>query len=178
MKTIVLGAGCFWCTEAVFQRVKGVSSVVSGYAGGGTSGEPGYWDLHVPGNTYAEVIQVTYDPEILPLAVVLEVFFGTHNPTVLQQPGTADKGAEYRSIILCSEEELEDAEAAKKKAQEDWDDPILTEIRVLDKFTEAEIEHQNYYNRNEGSNPYCQVVINPKLDKFRKRFDTLVKEDS
>lgn len=176
MKTIVLGGGCFWCTEAVYQRVKGVEKVVSGYAGGGTGTDPSYWDLHTGAHGHAEVIEVTYDPAILPLETVFEIFFATHDPTTTNQPGTADMGQEYRSIILCAEDELEIAREAKNNAQRSWDRPIITEIVVLDEFHEAEAGHQNFYNENQGVG-YCQVIINPKLEKFRKNFAHLLKED-
>jgi methionine-S-sulfoxide reductase len=115
MDSIVLGSGCFWCIEAVFQRVKGVINVVSGYAGGGTEVQPNYNSIHSPQHNHAEVIQVTYDPQIIELSTLLKIFFGTHDPTTNQQPGTADKGSEYRSIILCKQEELVIAEQAKQQ---------------------------------------------------------------
>lgn len=173
-KSIVLGGGCFWCTEAVFQRLRGVESVVSGYAGGGADDIPDYWSLHKPGNEHAEVIRVTYDPEQISLETLLEVFFNTHDPTTNQQPGTADKGEEYRSIVLYGEGEAEVAEAARTQAQEEWSDPIITELKPLDKFTPAEDEHQDFYNRNKGRNGYCSVIIDPKLKKFNERFADLL----
>ncbi len=170
MKTIVLGGGCFWCIEAVFQRVKGVDSVVSGYAGGDTV-DPTY---HNHGN-HAEVIQVSYDPSTINLETILEIFFGVHDPTTDgPQENTIDQGEAYRSIILCAENELEIVDKAKQKAQASWNDPIITEIKVLDTFYPAEDYHQNYFNQNESA-PYCQVVINPKLEKFRKNFSSHLK---
>lgn len=165
MKTIVLGGGCFWCTEAVFQRLKGVESVVSGYAGG-----------DIPNPTYhnhgrhAEVVEVTYDPTVITLKQLLEIFFSVHDPTTLNQPGTADVGMSYRSIILCDESELTIAKTVKQEAQKQWNNPIITEINVLDTFYPAEDYHQNYYNQNPEAG-YCQVIINPKLEKFRKKFN-------
>lgn len=169
MNNIVLGGGCFWCIEAVFQRVRGVESVVSGYAGGETP-NPTY-DNH--GN-HAEVVRVSYDSTAISLQQLLEIFFGTHDPTTLNQPGTADVGPGYRSIILCSEEELSTAQSALIEAQKVWEDPIITEIKVLDRFYPAEDYHQNYYNQNPQVG-YCQVIINPKLEKFQKKFHDYLK---
>lgn len=174
MKTIVLGGGCFWCTEAVFQRVKGVEKVVSGFAGGEPDEEPDYWKIHDADNNHAEVVQVTYDETVINLRVILEIFFGTHDPTTSQQPGTADSGSEYRSIILCSEDELDTAQAAKDAAQKNWDQPIITEIKLLDTFTPAEEAHQNYYNENQSAG-YCQVIINPKIAKLEQKFAEYLK---
>jgi methionine-S-sulfoxide reductase len=165
MKSIVLGGGCFWCIEAVYQQVKGVSKVVSGYAGGDLA-NPTYSDH----GTHAEVVQITYDENQLTLDTILEIFFNVHDPTTLNQPGTADDGPSYRSIILCSDSELDKAEAIKEKAQELWDKPIITEIAMLKEFYPAEDYHQDYYNQNQNSG-YCQVIINPKLAKFRAKFE-------
>ncbi len=164
MKSIVLGGGCFWCTEAVFQRIKGVESVMSGYAGG-TTKNPTY-NSH---GDHAEVIKVSYDESIISLQELLDVFFGSHDPTTTNQPGTVDEGPSYRSIILCSQDELELAEQAKETAQENWENPIITEIKILDGFYPAEDYHQNFYNTNPQVG-YCQVIINPKLDKLQKNF--------
>lgn len=169
MKQIVLGGGCFWCIEAVFQQVKGVERVVSGYAGGDKP-NPTY---HNHGN-HAEVVQLTYDESVITLTQLLEIFFSVHDPTTLQQPGTADYGESYRSIILVAEDELEIALKAKDSEQNNWDNPIITEIKVLDTFYPAEDYHQNYYQNNSEAG-YCQVIINPKLDKFRKHFSELSK---
>ncbi len=175
MKKIVLGGGCFWCTEAVFQRVKGVENVVSGFAGGDKDDDPDYRKIHNADNNHAEVVEVTYDESVISLEQLLEIFFGTHDPTTLNQPGTADMGSEYRSIILCDEDELEIAHAAKEKAQENWDKPIITEVNVLDTFYPADDSHQDFYNRNTGVG-YCQVIINPKLEKFQKNFAKYMKD--
>ena len=169
MKNIVIGGGCFWCIEAVFQRVKGVDSVVSGYAGGDKP-NPTY---HNHGN-HAEVIQLSYDETVISLDTILEIFFYVHDPTTLNQPGTADSGPSYRSIILCESQELEAVTKAKEKAQELWDKPIITEIAILDTFYPAEDYHQNFYNQNQGVG-YCQVIINPKLAKFQSKFSQLLK---
>jgi len=163
MKSIVLGSGCFWCTEAIYQQVKGVLSVVSGYAGG-TEDNPTY-EKH--GN-HAEVVRIDYDENQISLDIILEIFFYVHNPTTLNRQGN-DVGTQYRSIILCEQTELELAEKAKLQASELWDDPIVTEVEVLEKFYEAEDYHQDFYNQNQNSG-YCQVVINPKLSKFQAKF--------
>ena len=176
-KTIVLGGGCFWCTEAVFQRLKGVSEVVSGFAGGDSETEPNYNSIHFDDKGHAEVIHVTYDSDVIGLETLFEVFFNTHDPTTNHQPGTADAGDEYRSIILCAEDELETANAAKEEAQKNWDKPIITEIKVFEKFFPADDSHQDFYNRNSSRVPYCQVVIDPKLEKFYKKYAELVKDD-
>ncbi len=168
MKSIVLGGGCFWCIEAVFQRVKGVSKVVSGYAGGDLE-SPSY-ENH---GSHAEVAKITYDESVIKLPKLLEIFFYIHDPTTLNRQGN-DVGESYRSIILCDESELGIAQEAKKEAQNLWDDPIVTEILVLDKFNPAEDYHQNYFNQNQ-SNPYCQVVINPKVAKFETKFKGFMK---
>lgn len=169
-KTIVLGSGCFWCIEAVFQQVKGVSEVVSGYAGG-EEPDPTYRNH----GTHAEVIQATYNESVVTLPQLLEIYFGTHDPTTTNQPDTADDGPSYRPIILCAEEEIAAVHKAKGTAQSNWDNPIITEIKVLDKFYPAEDYHQDFYNQNQG-NPYCQVIINPKLAKFQKKFGKLIKD--
>ena len=174
MKTIVLGGGCFWCIEAVYQRVKGVEKVVSGYAGGGNDEQPSYMDLHTGKAGHAEVVELTYDPGIVSLETLLEIFFSVHDPTTLNQPGTADEGPEYRSIILCSKEELDIARRAKEEAQKSWGKPIITEVKELDAFYPAEENHQNFYNNNPNVG-YCQVIINPKLEKFVKKYKELLK---
>jgi len=168
MKTIVIGGGCFWCVEAVFVRVKGVERSVSGYAGGDHP-DP---DYHNHG-THAEVIQLTYNESVVSLETLLEIFFYVHDPTTLNRQGN-DVGEQYRSIILCAEDELDIAREAKDKAQKLWDDPVVTEIKVLDVFYPGEDYHQDYYNKNQGAG-YCQVIINPKIAKFEKKFAHLLK---
>ena len=168
MKSIVLGGGCFWCIEAIYQQVKGVDSVVSGYAGG-TLDSPTY-DNH--GN-HAEVVQIQYDENLITIDTLLEMFFYVHNPTTLNRQGN-DVGTQYRSIILCDKSEVELAETAKQQATELWDDPIVTEIQILDKYYKAEDYHQDYFNQNQNSG-YCQVVINPKLAKFQAKFSDYLK---
>lgn len=168
MKTIVLGGGCFWCIEAIYQQVRGVETVESGYAGGDLD-NPTYQNH----GTHAEVVQLTYDDTTIPLETILDIFFYVHDPTTLNRQGN-DVGTQYRSIILCKRDELELAEYAKKQAKELWENPIVTEIKVLDKFYKAEDYHQDYFNQNQN-NPYCQVVINPKIAKFQAKFSEYLK---
>lgn len=172
MKSIVLGGGCFWCTEAIFQGIKGVASVVSGYAGGGTDKTPDYWSIHSGNDNHAEVVRVEYDETVITLPQLLTIFFATHDPTTRNRQGY-DKGSEYRSIILCSKDELSIVEQARDTAQQYWNDPIVTEIALLDAFYEAEEHHQNYYNTNQN-NGYCQAIINPKLEKLQKQFKDFI----
>jgi len=170
------GTGCFWCTEAIFQRLKGVSKVVSGYAGG-TVKNPTYKDVCSGLTGHAEVIQITYDPKLISFPELLEVFWQTHDPTTLNRQG-ADVGTQYRSVIFYhTKEQKQLAESYKKKLTESgaFDDPIVTEISPLTEYYPAEDYHQNYYNLN-GSAPYCSYVIQPKVDKFKKVFKAKLKD--
>lgn len=162
---IVIGGGCFWCVEAVLQRVGGVKKIVSGYSGG-----------HVPNPTYeqvcskltghAEVALVEYDSSVLKLDTLLDVFFAAHDPTTPNQQG-ADKGPQYRSVIYFANEAQKTAAlAAKERAKKEWGTTIVTEISTLKKFYAAEDYHQNYYNLNKDRNPYCSAIIAPKLHKL------------
>lgn len=161
---IVLGGGCFWCLEAVYQKLHGIHSIISGYAGGHTT-EPKYREI-CNGNTgHAEVIELTFDSDIISLEDILEVFWSAHDPTTLNRQG-ADVGTQYRSIILYnSEKQRRQAEASKSSVQSNFKNPVVTEIAPLEVFYPAEDYHQNYYKNNPG-NPYCQVVIRPKLQKL------------
>jgi methionine-S-sulfoxide reductase len=164
MKTIVLGGGCFWCMEAVFQRVKGVKEVESGYAGGDLR-NPTY-ENH---GSHAEVVEITYDESIVTLEKLLEIFFYVHDPTTVNQQGN-DIGTQYRSIILCNNHiETETAHSVIKGIRDLWQNPIVTEVNLLDTFYPAENYHQNYFNNNQLAG-YCQVVINPKIAKFESKF--------
>lgn len=167
---VTFGSGCFWCTEAVFQRVRGVKSVSSGYAGGHVS-NPTYHQV-CGGNTgHAEVLQITYDPSQISYAELLEIFWKTHDPTTLNQQGN-DFGTQYRSVIFTHNEEQQKlANEYKKKLNEAgiWKDPIVTEITPFSNFYTAEKYHQNYYNQNVNQ-PYCRFVIVPKLEKFKSVF--------
>lgn len=160
------GGGCFWCTEAVFQRIDGVKSVVSGYAGGKTE-NPTYEDICTGLTGHAEVIQIEYDPAKVSFKSLLDVFWLAHDPTTLNRQG-ADRGTQYRSVIFYHDaKQKEVAEASKKAAAPNFKDPIVTEISALPKFYKAEAYHQNYYNQNPNKG-YCAVVIKPKLDKVLK----------
>jgi peptide-methionine (S)-S-oxide reductase len=170
------GNGCFWCTEAIFQRLKGVSKVVSGYAGGKLK-NPTYKEVCTGLTGHAEVIQLTYDPKVITYPELLEVFWQTHDPTTLNRQG-ADVGTQYRSVIFYhNDEQRQLAETYKKKLTEAgaFDDPIVTEISPLTEYYPAENYHQNYYNLN-GSAPYCSYVIQPKIDKFKKVFKAKLKD--
>lgn len=172
---ITLGGGCFWCTEAVFDQVKGVESVTSGYAGGGIA-NPTYREVTSGLTGHAEVVQIIYNPKIVSLEQLLEVFFRTHNPTTLNRQG-ADVGTQYRSAIFYSnEQQRETAEKVKQllNDQQVWNDPIVTEIAALKTFYKAEDYHQDYYKKNPNQG-YCQFVIVPKLEKFKKLFSDLEK---
>jgi peptide-methionine (S)-S-oxide reductase len=176
METITLGGGCFWCVEAVYQELKGVQSVVSGYAGG-TVSNPTYEQVCSGQTGHAEVAQITYDPAVVALPQVLEVFWKTHDPTTLNRQGN-DVGTQYRSIILyANDEQKKTAEAYKAKldASGAFDRPIVTQIEPLTTFYPAEKYHQNYYRTNPNQG-YCQYVIVPKLEKFRKVFKDQLKD--
>lgn len=162
-----LGGGCFWCTEAVFQEVKGVEKVVSGYAGGNVPGKPTYREICSGLTGHAEVIQITFDANSISFEDILVIFMTTHNPTTLNQQG-ADKGTQYRSVIFYhSETQKLIAEEVLKQLQVYFDDKIVTEISPLPVFYEAEPEHQNYYRENTQQG-YCSFVIEPKLATLRK----------
>lgn len=170
------GAGCFWCVEAVFRELDGVLTVESGYAGGSVS-NPTYEQVCSGTTGHAEVCQIAYDPAKVRYEELLEVFWKTHDPTTLNRQG-ADSGTQYRSVVFFHDEtQRQLAEEYKRKlgASGAFDDPIVTEIARYDRFWKAESYHQDYFNLN-GSQPYCQFVIRPKLDKFRKVFDTKLKK--
>lgn len=175
MEKATFGAGCFWCIEAIFQNLKGVERVVSGYTGG-TIKNPTYKQV-CDGNTgHAEVAQITYDPGEITFEELLEVFWKTHDPTTLNRQGN-DIGTQYRSAIYYhTAEQKEIAQGIKQRLSEEkiWDRPIVTEISPLDVFYAAEDNHQNYFNQN-GSQPYCQLVVKPKVDKFKKVFGDKLK---
>jgi len=164
------GAGCFWCTEAVFQRLEGVENVVPGYAGGHVK-NPSYREVCSGKTGHAEVVQIAYNPEVTTYNELLEVFFKTHDPTQLNRQGN-DVGTQYRSVIFYhNDEQKRQAELVKKELNQTgiWKDDIVTEISPCEKFYKAEKEHINYYNEN-ASQPYCQFIINPKLEKLEKQF--------
>ena len=170
MDTITLGGGCFWCVEAVLKPLRGVASVVSGYAGG-TVKNPTYREVCYGKTGHAEVVRVTYDPTQLSTRDLLTVFMTTHDPTTLNRQG-ADRGTQYRSVIYYeSEAQREAAEAVVRELTDGsvFADPIVTEIAPLDVFYPAEDYHQDYYAQN-AAQPYCQAVIAPKVAKLRSRY--------
>lgn len=172
MKTdsIVMGGGCFWCLDAVFSGLKGVQEVVAGYAGGETE-NPTYYQVCSGKTGHAEVVQVVFDPAVVSLKSLFQIFFTLHDPTTLNRQG-ADVGTQYRSIILTNS--AEQRETAQEVMQEIadagvWDDALVTEVAPLERFYEAEAEHQGYFAKNSTS-AYCQIVIAPKVAKLRKEF--------
>jgi peptide-methionine (S)-S-oxide reductase len=176
LETATFGSGCFWCTEAIFDRLKGVHSVKSGYSGG-TKDNPSYKEV-CSGNTgHAEVIQITYNPKEVTYDDILEVFWKTHDPTTLNKQG-ADVGTQYRSVIFFhNDEQKQKAEHYKNELtkQKIWKDPIVTEIAPFKKFYSAEDYHQDYYENNR-SQGYCNFVITPKVEKFEKVFKDKLKK--
>ena len=173
LQTITLGAGCFWCVEAVFEALEGVHSAQSGYMGGHIK-NPGYREVCTGRTGHAEVVQVVYNATDIATANLLEVFFATHDPTTLNRKG-ADAGTQYRSAIYFhSESQRVDAIEAMKKAQYEWPNPIVTEVTAASDFYIAEDYHQAYYELN-GEAPYCQAVILPKMQKMRASFQHMLK---
>ncbi|EDP96607.1 peptide-methionine (S)-S-oxide reductase MsrA [Kordia algicida OT-1] len=169
IQTATIGGGCFWCTEAVFQEVKGIETVVSGYTGGTVPGKPTYREICSGLTGHAEVIQLTFDANIISYEEILVIFMATHDPTTLNRQG-ADVGTQYRSVIFYHDETQQKiAEAVKEQLSEYYDAPIVTEITAAETFYEAEAEHQDYYRRNTEQG-YCSFVITPKLTKLRKLF--------
>lgn len=164
-ETITLGAGCFWCVEAAYNQIGGVHAAVSGYMGGKTS-NPTYEDICTGSTGHAEVVQVVFDPKVLPLERVLAWFWDLHDPTQLNRQGN-DVGTQYRSAIFYgSEGQRKLAEASKQAAQENFEKPIVTEITPAAEFYPAEKYHQDYYFQNKTRNTYCQYVVEPKLKKL------------
>jgi peptide-methionine (S)-S-oxide reductase len=175
LQLATFASGCFWCTEAIFQNVDGVEKVVSGYMGG-TVKNPTYKDVCTGRTGHAEVIQLTYDPKKVSYDELLEIFWKTHDPTTLNRQG-ADVGTQYRSAIFYhNDDQKQLAEKYKKKLAEAevFDQPIVTEIAPASVFYKAEDYHQNYYNLN-GDAPYCSMVIQPKVEKFKKVFKEKLK---
>jgi peptide-methionine (S)-S-oxide reductase len=168
--------GCFWCTEAIFEELDGVISAVSGYSGGHTE-NPTYKEVCTGETGHAECLQITYDPKKISFDELLEVFWKTHDPTTLNRQG-ADEGTQYRSAVFYHNQEQKE-KAEKYKAELDksgaFDNPIVTEITPFTTFYPAEDYHQQYFDNNEGNNPYCRIVIRPKVDKFRKVFKDKLK---
>lgn len=169
-KTVVFAGGCFWCTEAIFEELKGVEKVVSGYSGGKIA-NPTYEQVCTGSTGHAECTQITYNPTQITFAELLEVFWMTHDPTTLNRQG-ADSGTQYRSAIFYTDEDQKlEAIAYKAKLEKEkiWSDPIVTEITKFEKFYPAENYHQEYYQNNPNQG-YCRIVITPKIEKFKKIF--------
>ena len=165
-----LGGGCFWCLEAVYDELRGVESVESGYSGGPVP-NPTYRQVVTGTTGHAEVVQVTFDPEAVSFREILEVFFTIHDPTTLNRQG-ADVGPQYRSAIFYHDEEqrrVAEELISELEVEGVWDDPIVTEVTPFERFYVAEDYHKEYY-RNNAYQPYCQVVITPKVAKFRKQY--------
>lgn len=176
MDTITFGAGCFWCVEAIFSDLNGVDKVISGYAGG-TVKNPSYKEVCTGSTGHAEVCQVIYNPEIITYKELLEVFWQVHDPTTLNRQG-GDVGTQYRSVIFYhTNEQKEITEEYKKVLNNEkvFPNPIVTEIMAFTNFYPAEDYHQDYFELN-GENPYCQAVVRPKLEKFRKVFKDKLKK--
>jgi len=175
-ETATFGNGCFWCTEAIFQRVKGVVRVESGYSGGHVD-NPSYKQITTGTTGHAEVLRIEYDPNIITFETLLEVFWHTHDPTTLNRQG-ADVGPQYRSAIFFHNETQKiKALASKHKTEEAklWKDPIVTEISPLINYYPAEDYHQNYFNNNPNAG-YCSYVIAPKVKKFKEQFPDLLSD--
>ena len=175
VQTAIFGGGCFWCTETIFKHLRGIKSVVSGYAGG-TVENPTYEQVSSGKTGHAEVTKSEFDPKIIAYPKLLEIFFAFHDPTTLNRQG-GDVGSQYRSIILFTspDQEIQARNYIKKlEDQKIYADKIVTEVKPLNKFFEAEESHQNYYDNNPLL-PYCQVVISPKLAKIREKYAQLLK---
>lgn len=173
----VFAGGCFWCTEAIFQRLKGVVSVESGYTGGDRE-NPSYTQVTTGTTGHAEAVKIIFDPEVISYETLLEVFWATHNPTTSNRQGS-DTGTQYRSMILyASEDQKVTAEKSKKKLEKEriYDSPIVSEIAPLKSFYTAEEYHQNYYDKY-SQESYCTYIISPKIQKILSKFSKLVKEE-
>lgn len=175
-ETATFGTGCFWCTEAIFKELEGVLSVTSGYSGGSVA-NPTYKEVCTGETGHAECVQIVYDPSKISFDELLEVFWQVHDPTTLNRQG-ADVGTQYRSAVFYHNNEQKE-KAEKYKAELDksgaFNNPIVTEITKFDTFYSAENYHQDYYANNANSNPYCSIVIRPKLEKFEKVFKKKLK---
>lgn len=165
----IFGGGCFWCTEAMFQELDGVSKVVSGYTGGHVH-NPTYKEVCTGNTGHAEAVEITYDPDKITFKELLQIFMATHDPTTLNRQGN-DIGTQYRSAIFYhNDAEKQIAEEVIKEMQSAWDDPIVTEVTPLEVFYNAEEYHQDYFNRVGNENSYCTAVVNPKVIKFKKLY--------
>src|SRR3989338_7815434 len=168
MEKALLGGGCFWCIEAVYNRVNGVQSAISGYAGGARR-DPSYEQVCSGATGHAEVVEITYDPALITYEEILDIFWAIHNPTTLNSQG-ADRGTQYRSVIYYyNDVQKEKAVVSIAKAQKEWEDPIVTELSSAPEFFAAEGYHQNYYTEH-PTQGYCYAVIAPKIQKFMVKF--------
>lgn len=177
LQEATFAGGCFWCTEAIFKRLKGVMSVTPGYSGGKMD-NPNYEAVSLGTTGHAEAVQIIFDPQVIPYERLLDVFWHTHNPTTMNRQGN-DVGNQYRSLILYHNEQQKEAAEKSKKALEqagEYQDPIVTEIQPFQHFYTAEEYHENYYEKNQDA-PYCMFVINPKIQKLLKKFGSDVKEE-
>lgn len=174
MEKALLGGGCFWCIEAIYNRVKGVESALSGYAGG-MRANPSYEQVCTGVSGHAEVVEITFDPSVISYGEILEIFWEIHNPTTLNAQG-ADKGTQYRSVIYYEgDEQKNSSEKSMQDAQKQFSDTIVTELSPRPEFFMAETYHQNYYTQH-PTQGYCYAVISPKIDKFINKFRDQVKE--
>lgn len=177
MEIATFAGGCFWCTEAVFKRLKGVNKVTSGYAGGQQK-DPTYDQVHAGGTGYAESIQIKFDPKQISYETLLTIFFATHDPTTLNRDG-ANIGPEYRSVIFYHNEKQQEEAMhmiEKLKQTKTYDDPIVTEIIPFTTFYPAEAEHKDFYEKNKSA-PYCRLVIDPKIQKLLQKFSNEIKDE-
>lgn len=176
MTTYVLAGGCFWCLDAVYRQLKGVTNVVSGYSGG-TVQRPTYEQVSTGTTEHAESVQITFDETTIPRNVILDLFFLIHDPTTLNRQGN-DIGTQYRSAMFFADAaQHEEFKAALARAQKVWDAPIVTSIQPLDVFYPAEDYHQDYFNKNPG-NGYCSIVIAPKITKARSHYKQWFRENT
>ncbi|MBF4517548.1 peptide-methionine (S)-S-oxide reductase MsrA [Flavobacterium sp. ANB] len=176
LETITLGGGCYWCVEAVYENLNGVKSVVSGFSGGKVA-DPTYEEVCTGKTGHAEVVQITYDKTVTDINEIFQVFFTVHDPTTLNRQG-ADVGTQYRSVIFYKNEEQKKAAQsiiAELNKAKVYDSPIVTKVEPFTKFYEAEDYHQDYYANNK-SQPYCKMVIQPKIEKFEKVFKSKLKK--
>jgi peptide-methionine (S)-S-oxide reductase len=174
MTTYILAGGCFWCLDAVYQRLKGVEKVVSGYSGGDLP-YPTYDQVSMGNTGHAEVVEITFDESVIPAETILDIFFLIHDPTTLNRQGN-DVGTQYRSAMYyADDEQKQQFESALERAKEHWGDSIVTEITQLLEFYPAEDYHQDYFNKNPG-NGYCSIVIEPKIVKARSEYSKWFKE--
>lgn len=170
-----LGGGCFWCLEAVYQEVKGVQKVTSGYSGG--QKEDANYNAVCSGTTqHAEVVQVQFDPQVVSFGEILDIFWTIHDPTTLNRQGN-DRGPQYRSVIFYHDDTQKAVaeQSIAETAPQLWEDPVVTQLAPLEAFYPAEVSHQDYYRKVGNRNPYCTFIITPKVKKFRERFANLQK---